>query len=67
MATAGFSLRLLWLDFQSDSRCANFRDKPLSAGRLAGWSSPIISHGGEVLGTFGMYFREQEMQKSQTG
>jgi formate hydrogenlyase transcriptional activator len=45
-------------DFQSDSRCANFRDKPLSAGLLAGWSSPIISHGGEVLGTFGMYFRE---------
>jgi formate hydrogenlyase transcriptional activator len=45
-------------DFQSDSRCANFRDKPLSVGLLAGWSSPIISHGGEVLGTFGMYFRE---------
>jgi len=35
-------------DFQSDSRCANFRDKPLSAGLLAGWSSPIVSHGGEV-------------------
>jgi formate hydrogenlyase transcriptional activator len=45
-------------DFQSDSRCANFKDKPLSVGLLAGWSSPIISHGGEVLGTFGMYFRE---------
>jgi formate hydrogenlyase transcriptional activator len=45
-------------DFQSDSRCENFKEKPLSAGLLAGWSSPIISHGGEVLGTFGMYFRE---------
>ncbi len=45
-------------DFQSDSKCANFRDKPLSVGLLAGWSSPIISHGGEVLGTFGMYFCE---------
>jgi formate hydrogenlyase transcriptional activator len=45
-------------DFLSDSVCENFRHKPLSAGLLAGWSSPIISHGGEVLGTFGMYFRE---------
>src|ERR1700739_4232745 len=45
-------------DFQSDPRCTNFRDKPLSVGLLAGWSSPIVSHGGEVLGTFGMYFRE---------
>jgi formate hydrogenlyase transcriptional activator len=45
-------------DFKSDSRCANFRDKPLNVGLLAGWSSPITSHGGEVLGTFGMYFRE---------
>jgi len=45
-------------DFLSDSHCANFRDKPLSVGLRAGWSSPIISHGGQVLGTFGMYFRE---------
>src|SRR5271154_7211865 len=45
-------------DFQSDARCRNFKDKPLSEGLVAGWSSPIISHGGEVLGTFVMYFRE---------
>src|SRR5271154_2827230 len=45
-------------DFLSDPNCVYFRDKPLSAGLLAGWSSPITSHGGEVLGTFGMYFRE---------
>jgi PAS domain S-box-containing protein len=45
-------------DFLSDPNCANFRDKPLSAGLLAGWSSPITSHDGQVLGTFGMYFRE---------
>ena len=30
----------------------------MSAGLLAGWSSPIMSHDGQVLGTFGMYFRE---------
>src|SRR6202167_3115298 len=45
-------------DFMSDPNCVNFRDKPVSAGLLAGWSSPIISHDGQVLGTFGMYFRE---------
>ena len=45
-------------DFLSDSNCLNFRNKPLNAGLLAGWSSPIIAHDGQVLGTFGMYFRE---------
>jgi formate hydrogenlyase transcriptional activator len=45
-------------DFLSDPNFAKFREKPMSAGLLAGWSSPIISHDGQVLGTFGMYFRE---------
>jgi len=45
-------------DFLSDPNFVNFRDKPVSAGLLAGWSSPILSHDGQVLGTFGMYFRE---------
>src|SRR5271170_5335005 len=45
-------------DFLSDPNFVNFRDKPVSAGLLAGWSSPITSHDGQVLGTFGMYFRE---------
>src|SRR5271155_4177356 len=42
-------------DFLSDPNWSNFRDKPLSAGLLAAWSSPILSHDGSVLGTFGMY------------
>src|SRR5271156_2746435 len=45
-------------DFLSDPQWAAFRDKPVSAGLLAGWSSPIMSHDGKVMGTFGMYFRE---------
>jgi formate hydrogenlyase transcriptional activator len=45
-------------DFLSDPNFVNFRGKPVSAGLLAGWSSPIMSHDGRVLGTFGMYFRE---------
>ena len=45
-------------DFLSDPNFVSFRSKPVSAGLLAGWSSPIMSHDGQVLGTFGMYFRE---------
>jgi PAS domain S-box-containing protein len=37
---------------------ANFRDLLVEAGLRAVWSSPIISHDGKVLGTFGMYNRE---------
>jgi len=37
---------------------ASFRDLLLQAGLRAVWSSPIISHDGKVLGTFGMYCRE---------
>jgi formate hydrogenlyase transcriptional activator len=37
---------------------ANFRDLLVQAGLRAVWSSPIISHDGKVLGTFGMYNRD---------
>src|SRR6202163_1999221 len=37
---------------------ATFRDLLVRAGLRAVWSSPIISHDGKVLGTFGMYNRE---------
>jgi PAS domain S-box-containing protein len=46
-------------DFLSDPDWLHFKDKPVSAGLLAGWSNPIIGHNGQVLGTFGMYFRER--------
>src|SRR5215472_6600050 len=45
-------------DFLSDPDWLHFKEKPLSAGLLAGWSNPIIGNDGRVLGTFGMYFRE---------
>jgi formate hydrogenlyase transcriptional activator len=45
-------------DYLTDPNWAHFREKPLSSGLLAGWSHPIIGQNGEVLGTFGMYFRE---------
>jgi formate hydrogenlyase transcriptional activator len=37
---------------------ATFRDLLVQSGLRAAWSSPIISHDGKVLGTFGMYNRE---------
>ena len=45
-------------DFLSDPDWVHFKDKPVSAGLLAGWSNPIVGQNGQVLGTFGMYFRE---------
>jgi formate hydrogenlyase transcriptional activator len=46
------------VDILSDSRWANFRDSAVAAGLRAAWSSPILSHDGNVLGTFGMYYGE---------
>jgi formate hydrogenlyase transcriptional activator len=58
-STAAYRRQAVFVsDFMSDPNCVNFRDKPVSAGLLAGWSSPIISRDRQVLGTFGMYFRE---------
>jgi PAS domain S-box-containing protein len=45
-------------DILSDPNWAKFRDAAASAGLRAAWSSPIMSHDSEVLGTFGMYYRE---------
>src|SRR5271169_1099913 len=45
-------------DILSDPRWARFRDSAMQAGLRAAWSSPIMSHEGVVLGTFGIYYRE---------
>jgi formate hydrogenlyase transcriptional activator len=58
-STAAYRRQAVFVsDFMSDPNCVKFRDKPVLAGLLAGWSSPIISHDAQILGTFGMYFRE---------
>src|SRR5271156_6401906 len=46
------------VDILSDPRWTNFRDCAVAAGFRAAWSSPILSHDGSVLGTFGMHYRE---------
>src|ERR1700704_2969029 len=45
-------------DVRSHPHFANFRDLIVRAGLRAAWSSPILSHDGRVLGTFGMFYRE---------
>ena len=42
-------------DVMTHPHFAGFRDLLVQAGLRAVWSSPIISHDGKVLGTFGMY------------
>jgi PAS domain S-box-containing protein len=45
-------------DVLSHPHFANFRDLMVRTGLRASWSSPIMSHDGRVLGTFGMFYRE---------
>lgn len=45
-------------DIANDILWKDFRDIALENNLRACWSNPIISHKGEVLGTFAMYFNE---------
>jgi len=45
-------------DVLSHPHFASFKDLIVQTGMRASWSSPIISHDGKVLGTFGMFYRE---------
>src|SRR5467141_4069714 len=45
-------------DVLSHPHFANFRDLIVRTGLRASWSSPIMSHDGRVLGTFGMFYHE---------
>jgi hypothetical protein len=44
--------------FYDDHRWAELRHLPLALGFLGAWSFPIKSEAGQVIGTFGTYFRE---------
>src|SRR5215467_1557158 len=45
-------------DILSDPKWVRSRDSAMQAGLRAAWSTPIMSHDGRVLGTFGMYYQE---------
>lgn len=46
-------------DFRADDKWAELRHLPMSLGFVGAWSVPIKSSEGEVLGTFGTYYRER--------
>ena len=46
-------------DFHSDDKWAELRHLPLELGFVGAWSNPIMSTTGNVLGTFGTYFRDR--------
>ncbi len=45
-------------DFRADRKWAELRHLPMALGFVGAWSMPIKSDAGQVLGTFGTYFRE---------
>jgi GAF domain-containing protein len=48
-------------NFYDDKRWAELRHWPLVLGFFGGWSHPIKTPEGRVLGTFGTYFREHRL------
>ena len=51
------------LDVDADPLTAPFVDLAAEHGLHAGWSTPILSSGGEVLGTFAIYYGVERMPK----
>lgn len=57
-AAAATGSIVITTDFRADSKWAELRHLPLALGFVGAWSMPIRSAQGNVLGTFGTYFRE---------
>ncbi|WP_445005955.1 EAL domain-containing protein [Halomonas mongoliensis] len=56
--SAAFEKRLVVSeDIERDPRWERFRDAALAEGFRACWSSPVITADGQLLGTFGTYYR----------
>src|SRR6266851_5541148 len=52
-------------DIATDPLWADYRDLALAHGLRACWSTPILSSGGKVLGTFAIYYREPRSPTAQ--
>ncbi|MBD3894510.1 EAL domain-containing protein [Halomonas sp. ML-15] len=57
-AAAYLRRQIVTEDIQTDPRWEAYRDVALAEGLRACWSSPVITSQGELLGTFGTYYRE---------
>lgn len=58
-SAAATGMLVITKDFKSDDKWAELRHLPLSLGFAGAWSMPIKTSEGQVLGTFGTYFKEQ--------
>lgn len=58
-AAAATGSMVITSDFRDDDKWAELRHLPLALGFICAYSIPIKGPLGEVLGTFGTYFREQ--------
>lgn len=68
-AAAATGKVVITTDFLADEKWKELRQLPLGIGHKSAWSVPIKSWEGQVLGTFGTYFRERRhpSSKEQTG
>lgn len=57
-AAAFFGRRIVSTDVRKDECWGTFRDWALSYGIHAAWSTPVISHDGQVIGTVSMCWKE---------
>lgn len=57
-AAAATGATVMTPDFRADDKWAELRHLPMALGFVGAWSTPIITEDGEVLGTFGTYYRE---------
>nr|WP_284047766.1 EAL domain-containing protein [Halomonas gemina] len=57
-AAAYLRRQVITEDIKTDPRWAVFRSAALTEGLRACWSSPVITAQGELLGTFGIYYRQ---------
>ena len=60
-AAAATGEPVLTPDFFADDKWAELRHLPSSLGYVGAWSQPICSADGQVLGTFGTYFRDKRV------
>lgn len=65
-AAAALATTIITPDIATDPKWRTLKHLPLGLGFRAAWSVPILARDGQVLGTFGTYFREcREPQKSE--
>ena len=63
-SAAATGLVVMTPDFRADDKWAELRHLPLALGFAGAWSMPIKAANGEVLGTFGTYYREARLPTS---